>query len=448
MPLTEKEKAEFLFLSEQKELEKLPPKFEAARKQKNKRIFLFEGGRGAGAKTMSLFSWQVQDAHRQKLRILCGRQIQESIRESSWSTIVDTIERLRYPGWKITEDRIYNTRTKSMFAFKGLKDLKAAGQIKSYDKFDRLIVDEAAPLTEDVITTTIPVFRKQGNQLFFAYNPEEDIDPIKKMLVTNPPSPEVLFVRLEPGPIDNPWWHLSTLQQDWDRLKLIDEDEAMHQFEGLPRKQGQNAVMSRVLVDQATKREVEAEGQIVVGCDPADFGDDKTQIYIRKGLKIIDHKELSQMDGVFIANTIAQMIKRDKLIPIILDATGIGVSARDQLKLMGLKVIAVHFSQAPIDGNQYHDLPTELWFNFKQNYLDKCQIPADSDLKQELCGRLYKYDVKNRYQIEPKKDFKERLKRSPDKADALLLCFYNPQISFTAEIKKELSARAGVDKWL
>jgi hypothetical protein len=42
----------------------------------------------------------------------------------------------------------------------------------------------------------------------------------------------------------------------------------------------------------------------------------------------------------------------------------------------------------------------------------------------ELSGRLYEYDKRGRRKVESKKAFKERFKKSPDKADALLLAYY------------------------
>jgi hypothetical protein len=45
----------------------------------------------------------------------------------------------------------------------------------------------------------------------------------------------------------------------------------------------------------------------------------------------------------------------------------------------------------------------------------------------ELSGRLYEYDKRGRRKVESKKLFKERFGRSPDKADAILLAYYNPK---------------------
>ena len=42
----------------------------------------------------------------------------------------------------------------------------------------------------------------------------------------------------------------------------------------------------------------------------------------------------------------------------------------------------------------------------------------------ELRQRWYDYDKRGRRKVEPKDIFKKRYGRSPDKADALLLCFY------------------------
>jgi phage terminase large subunit len=437
-PVTEKEKNAFLFLTKQKELEKVSPKLEQFRGSKH-RINVAYGGRGAGCKTWSFDSLLVQRAHRSKLRIACFREIQESLKESSYQDIMLQVDRLRYPGWKFQNEKIISPAG-STYIFRGLKDIRASQQVKSYESFDVFRIEEASAISRESWDMILPTLRKPGSQFWITFNPENDNDPVMEIFINSNRS-DTLAVFCEPENADNPWWNDTELPKESEELKKRDYDEWLHQYGGQPRKQGQNSVISRVLVDQAMSREIVFEGQMVLGIDPADFGDDKTQMYLRKGLKVIKYKELSKMDGITIANEAAGMVNKDKTVQINIDSTGIGTSARDQLRSMGMNVNPVNFSQSPINRDKYHDLPTELWFEFKNQFLDKCQLPNDNQLRQELCGRQYKYDHEHRYHIESKADFKKRLGRSPDKADALLLCFYNPQRVFDPDFRKRMSSR-------
>ena len=52
-------------------------------------------------------------------------------------------------------------------------------------------------------------------------------------------------------------------------------------------------------------------------------------------------------------------------------------------------------------------------------------IPDDPELVAELSTIQYTYTSKGLIQLEPKEQLKKRLKRSPDKADALVLAYYD-----------------------
>jgi len=406
-------------LIQAKERLKVAPKLECFRKPC--RIKVAYGGRGAGAKTHSFASLICQRAHREKIRVACLREFQGSLEESVYETIQNkVVSHLQYHGWRFTKEFI-NSPVGSHFIFRGLKDLRAAGQIKGLEDFDIFWIDEASAVSADSFIVLMPTLRKPGSELWISFNRENEFDPVYNRFVVNPRT-DSKIVWLEPGRIDNPWW-TDELQKELEEDYKRNPDEAEHVWGGQPRKQGFNAILSRVLVKQAMQRKIEAEGAIEVGCDPADMGDDKTEIYIRKGWKIIDHKELRKQDGGYIAKEINAMIKGNPSIPIKFDVTGIGVDLRRGLKELGLKGIPINFAEVAKKPNQYPNIASELWFDF-QEILENVSIPDDAELMQDLSGRLYDYDTKGRRCVEPKKEFKKRFGRSCDCGDALLLTYF------------------------
>ena len=54
------------------------------------------------------------------------------------------------------------------------------------------------------------------------------------------------------------------------------------------------------------------------------------------------------------------------------------------------------------------------------------QLPDDDSLQADLCVVRYKYTSNSQYQLESKDDLKKRLRRSPDKGDAVALTFARP----------------------
>jgi len=160
---------------------------------------------------------------------------------------------------------------------------------------------------------------------------------------------------------------------------------------------------------------------------------------MREGKKVTLHKEFSKMDTQFIAKEIWHIANQDPSIKIKVDDTGLGGGVTDRLNELGAKVVPVNFGSSPNDKKKYTSVADELWFNFD---VDEADIPNDPELMQELSGRQYSYDTHGRRKVESKDDYKKRLGRSPDKADGLLLCFYEGgSIIMSEENRAALAAR-------
>ena len=414
--LTEQEQLELLALLEQEELERVAPKMERFREPW--RIKIARGGRGAGGKSWACASLLVQRAHRECIRVGCFRETQKSLAESSYQLIVDIIGRLRYPGWKITQEYI-TSPAGSRFIFRGLVDLRAAHQIKSIEGYDIFYVDEASAISHDSIMMMLPTLRKPGSELWCVYNPETEYDPVTVDL-WNAPRDDVLRVELLEGKADNPWFP-DILQAEMETAYKNNPDEALHVWGGQPRKQGDNAVMSRAAIRAAMNRTAEETEPDEIGIDVARFGDDKTEMYRRRGFKTIAHKEYVKKDTQFIADAAWDFVGRSSQVVVKVDDTGVGGGVTDALKRLGAKVIPVNFGGSPKNKDKYDTTADEMWFEFP---IDEVSIPEDPQLMAELSGRLYEYDKRGRRKVESKKLFKERFGRSPDKADALLLAYY------------------------
>ncbi len=415
-----------LEIRRQLELERVAPKFEEWRNHYRYKIAY--GGRGAGAKTWSYNSLLVQRANERRTKILSIREIQKSIEESSYTIIADTIKRLRYPDWKFTEKHIENTRTGSLFSFAGAKDARATDSIKSYENYDILAAEEAQSISHDSWKVLLPTFRKPGSEIWAVFNRTEENDPVYEIFCKNP-RPRSCILQLEQGRIDNPWFP-QELVDEMEHDYKTDPDEAAHKWGGLPRKQGLNCVMPRTSILGATKRVLDVSGAFdeQIGCDVARFGDDTTQMYRRRGLKVIDHRELVKASTDLVANELWDFGGRNPYMRYTIDVGAMGAGVIDMLRRLGAQnVIEVGFGANAADTARYADCASEMWFTFP---IDEAQIPDDPKLVEELAGRRYGYvrgsGESDRRKIEPKGDYKKRLGRSCDRSDGLILCFYDP----------------------
>lgn len=413
--ITEQEEIELLMLLEEEERSRVPDKLEPFRSPC--RIKIADGGRGAGAKSNSFASLIVQRAHRERIRVLCTREIQLTLSESVHLVIRNVVARLGYQGWRFTDERI-TSPAGSEFIFRGMKDLRAAANLKSLEDIDICWIEEGQRASHESLSVLVPTIRKPGSEIWVSMNRETEADPVIERFKDRE---DCMYVFLEPGPVDNPWW-TDELQTEMEEEYKRDPDEAEHVWGGQPRKQGHRSVFSRAAIKGAMDRDLKAEGAIEIGVDVARYGDDKTQMYKRKGLKVIDSKELSKCDTVEVAMTVWDFAGRDPSVFIKIDE-GYNPGVVDLVRSYGGKVVAVSFGASADDGDKYPDTASEMWFSFP---VDEADIPADNELMRELSGRQFAYDSKARRRIEAKDDFKKRnAGRSPDKADALLLCYYS-----------------------
>ncbi len=135
------------------------------------------GGRGSG-KSRFLAGLAVEEAIViPGYRIMCGREIQKSTRESSKRLIEDTIARYNAGDYFEVLDQLIKTRTGGLFSFVGLQD-HTAESIKSYEGYHRAWIEEAQSLSAKSLQLLRPTIREQGSELWFSWNPRFERDPV------------------------------------------------------------------------------------------------------------------------------------------------------------------------------------------------------------------------------------------------------------------------------
>lgn len=193
-----------------------------------KRYKTFHGGRG-GAKSWAAARALVIMAASKKLRILCTREVQNSIKDSVHKLLKDQIEMLGLNPWfRITNESI-TSASGSEFLFKGLR-FDPLG-IKSTEGVDICWVEEAQSVSSDSWAILIPTIRKEGSEIWVTFNPGEEQDPTYQRFIVNPPDESIT---VEVNYYDNPYLP-ETLRKEMEYCKRIDYEAYEHIWLGKPK---------------------------------------------------------------------------------------------------------------------------------------------------------------------------------------------------------------------
>ena len=170
----------------------------------------------------------------------------------------------------------------------------------------------------------------------------------------------------------------------------------------------------------------ERTGSFVIGCDPAEYGADRTAIAFRHGrtcYRIEYHEKKGPME---VAGILASYWKdlTPKPDAIFVDKIGIGSGIVDRLKELGVPVIGVNSASRAEDSERYANKRAEIWYRLKEWLEDgPNRLPKDPALIADISAPSYKTSSNGSRLIESKDDMKKRGMRSPDGADALAMTF-------------------------
>lgn len=243
--------------------------------------------------------------------------------------------------------------------------------------------------------------------------------------------------------------HLSLEQMVWRRAKIAELKDPLLFKQEYPatadeafQLTGHDSYIRSDRVLAARKAEHEGIGPLVIGADPARFGDDRFSLAWRRGRKVEKLESKSKIDTVQGANWIKQVIDADKPARVFVDVGGVGAGVVDILHSWGgvyLDVVTpINFGsepQEPVvllpDGTKAagpRNRRAEMWMRSK-DWLDDpggADIPDLDSLQADACGPGYSYDVNQRLQLESKEHMRARGVRSPDEWDAIVLTFAEP----------------------
>ena len=286
-----------------------------------------------------------------------------------------------------------------------------------------------------------------------------------------------------------PWWwqneyniYVSHCNNDYDDFKLTDEETELKLLYGLSNSNlnwrrnkiielsvggadgtkafmqeypcnsteafqtsGEDTYIMPSIVMVARKANAEKYGGVIVGVDPARFGDDRTSIIRRANRCAYGLESYTKKDTMEVVGIVHRIIVNEHPFKVCIDIGGLGAGIFDRLCELGHRdcCIAVNGGATPLNQKKYYNKRAEMWGEMNAWLHEQpATIPDSDSLHADICGIKYKIDSNSRVVLEKKEDMKKRGLRSPDEAEALALTFCVPSSAMVSSKSNEYKAQA------
>lgn len=195
------------------------------------------GGRGS-AKSWNIARALLTIAHNRPIRVLCGRELQTSIKDSVHRLLCDQIEIMGLQAHFSTINNEVRGINGSLFIFEGLRH--NINKIKSLEGIDYAWIEEAEKVSEESWEVLIPTIRKEKSEIWVSFNPDQEADPTYQRFIINTP-PDTILINVSWR--DNPWFP-EVLRKEKDYLASVDPDAYAHVWEGKTIQHSDSQVLS------------------------------------------------------------------------------------------------------------------------------------------------------------------------------------------------------------
>ena len=391
----------------------------------NYRYFIIEGGRGGG-KTNAVGRWILYLCEKYKIRVVCGREIQNSIKESVYSILTDLIQTYSL-NFNILAKSIVHRDTLTEVNFRGFRE-QGAFNIQGMEGIDIVWIDESQALTKQTLAVLIPTIRKDNAKIIFSMNRFVRNDPAYAQFIGRD---DCLHIHLNYN--DNPFCTNALKKEALECQKKSMEDYN-HIWLGLPLDKTEDAVFTHSELDACKIAKYplrQGYGMRLAGFDIARYGDDKCAVVVIQQMGALhwevihvdqwDHKDLNYTTGRIMTTHAEQRIDKS-----IIDEDGIGAGPLDTLtKGKGMESFTGFRNPSlGYDKDRFYGNPrTANTYKLKDMMLKSHICITDEGVLGELETLRYEYDHQQRRILISKEKMKKPPFncKSPNMADALIM---------------------------
>ena len=211
------------------------------------------GGRGSG-KSWAFARAILVMAANERLRVLCTREVQRSIKESVKRLLDDQIEAMGLGWFYQSLETEIRGRNGSEIIFAGLAT-HTVDSIKSYEGVDICWIEEAQTVSKRSLDILTPTIRKPDSEIWITFNPLLDTDEVwQRFVVNTPPNARVVQINWS----DNPWFP-EVLEQERAHCQATSPDDYQNIWEG----QCRSAVEGAIYASEVAQAQVEGRVAVV-----------------------------------------------------------------------------------------------------------------------------------------------------------------------------------------
>lgn len=385
------------------------------------KYFLIEGGRGS-AKSHSTARLILWICEQKKVRVVCGREIQNKISQSVHALLGDLVVNYNL-DFTVKEKEIRHNRTGSTIIFMGFRE-QGKVNIKGLEGVDILWIDEAESITKPTLDTIIPTIRKKNAICFYTMNRFVRNDAVYVEFVTDP---DCLHIHI--NYYDNPYC-TEDERKKAEKSKNRNYADYRHIWLGEPLDQTQDYLFNSAKLQKAT--EIEANNHnfhsiSVMSVDLAAGGDLNVAKFI-KGIDITRFSEVqteawSEPDTDITIGKIIALKARWQPDLIVVDGGGLGLPMYNTLSKSIEDLIKFDGAGKSRRENAYNQRADG--YLCLKDFIDSEYLRInDKDAIAQLEYIKMIYQRNGQILIQDKKEMRKEQGESPDNADSLMMAIY------------------------
>lgn len=317
-----------------------------------------------------------------------------------------------------------------------------------HEDYMLFIVDEASGVADPIMEAILGTLSGEDNKLLMCGNPNKT----SGVFYDSHNKDRAYYRTHKVSSLDSPRTSKENIQMLKDKYHEDSDVYRVRVLGEFPKGELDTFIALEIAELAAKNKIIDYDKSVLhIGVDVARFGDDETNISPRIGGKVFKLKSYSKQDTMVTVGYIVDTYKKFmsqyqflKKCKVKIDDTGVGGGVTDRLKevvkeqSLKIEVIPVNNGESSSD-EHYENKGTECWANVRdileENFSKHLQgetpiieLPNDDRLISQLTTRKWKMTSRGKMALERKEDMKKRGLNSPDRADAVVLAFYEGNV--------------------